>query len=294
VPVTPHRTIRQLLWGCLTLQLLLAVRAAAAQTEAPEAPREPADADATKLACAKAYEMSQRWRQDGKLQQAREQALACAQPACPAVLIGDCTNWLAELDAALASVILEVRDARGQLVTNASVSVDGVPLASALDGRALPLDPGTRAFTVMLPNGKKLQRSLVISEGQKAQLVRFEIPAEPAPAPARPARRGPSALLYGAAAFGVMGGVGFAYFGLQGRADEQNLRDGCAPRCSDADLAPLERTYLAADVSLGIGVVAASLFGYLWLTRDDEPAPATAVGAQITSRSAALSLRKRF
>jgi hypothetical protein len=36
------------------------------------------------------------------------------------VLIGDCTNWLAELDAAIASVILEVRDARGQLVTKAS------------------------------------------------------------------------------------------------------------------------------------------------------------------------------
>jgi hypothetical protein len=289
--------IRQLLRGCLTLQLLLGARAIAAQTSTPEAPEaapEPTEADATKLACAKAYEMSQRWRQDGKLQQAREQALACAQPTCPALLVGDCTNWLSELDAAIASVILEVRDAGGQPVTQASVLVDGQQLTSALDGRALPLDPGTRRFTVRLPDGQTLERSLVVSEGQKGQLLRFELPAAPVPAPAQRGRRGSSALLYGAAAFGVMGGVGFAYFGLQGRADEQNLRDGCAPRCTDQDLAPLERTYLAADISLGVGVVAAGLFGYLWLTRDDDTAPSTAVGAQASGRGAALSFRRTF
>jgi hypothetical protein len=289
--------IRQLLGGCLSLQLLLAATASSAQSTAPEsteASPEPADADATKLACAKAYEMSQRLRQDGKLQQAREQALACAQPACPALLIGDCTNWLAELDAAIASVILEVRDAQGQLLTGAAVSVDGVPLANALDGRALPLDPGTRRFVVTLPGGKKLERSLAISEGQKAQLVRFDVPAEPAPAPVPLRSSGSQALLYGAAAFSVMGGVGFAYFGLQGRADEQKLREGCAPRCSDADLAPLERTYLAADVSLGVGVAALGLLGYLWLTREDEAPARTSLGAQLSSRSATLSYRRAF
>lgn len=286
----------QLVGCCLTLQLLLGARASLAQTspEAPEPAPQAAEPDVTKLACAKAYEMSQRWRQDGKLQRAREQALACAQPACPAVLIGDCTNWLAELDAAIASVILEVRDARGQLVIEASVLVDGQPLASPLDGRALPLDPGMRRFTVTLPNGKTLERSLVVSEGQKSQLVRFELSAEPAAAPVQRSRRGPSALLYGAAAFGVMGGVGFAYFGLQGRADEKDLREGCSPRCTDRDLEPLERTYLAADISLGVGVVAAGLFGYLWLTRSDDAAPATAVGAQASGRGAALSFRQTF
>jgi hypothetical protein len=250
-----------------------------------------ADADATKLRCAHAYEMSQRLKQDGKLQQAREQALVCAQTACPALLSGDCTSWLAELDGAIASVIIDVRDARGQAVPEARVSVDGVAADQLLDGRALPLDPGEWHFRVTLPDGRQLERTLVVVEGKKSQYVRFDVPAPPnAAAPARTSRHAP-VLLYGATALGIMGGVGFAYFGLQGRADERELEDSCAPRCSSSDMAALERTYLAADVSLGVGVVALGALGYLLLTNRDEP---SRVSASVSSHGAGLSFRERF
>ena len=62
----------------------------------------------------------------------------------------------------------------------------------------------------------------------------------------------------------------------------------------DADLAPLERTYLAADVSLGVGAAALGLLGYLWLTHQDEAAPAAALGARVTSRGATLSYQRAF
>lgn len=234
--------------------------------------------------------MSQRLKQDGKLQQAREQALVCAQAACPAVLSGDCTGWLAELDGAIASVIIDVRDAHGQAVPEARLSVDGAPIDQPLGGRALPLDPGEWRFRVTLPDGQQLERALVVVEGKKGQYVRFDVAAPVVAVPARSPRHAPE-LIYGATALSIMGGVGFAYFGLQGRADEQELEDTCAPRCSSSDMAALERSYLVADVSLGVGVVALGALGYLWLTSGDR---ASGVGATVSQRGAGLSFRERF
>jgi hypothetical protein len=98
-------------------------------------------------------------------------------------------------------------------------------------------------------------------------------------------------LLYGSLALGVMGGVGFAYFGLQGKSDEDELDGSCAPRCPQGDIDALRRTYLAADVSLGIGVVALGALGYLWLTNDAET---RSVGVVPTRAGAALGFRERF
>jgi hypothetical protein len=208
------------------------------------------------------------------------------------VLSGDCTAWLGELDGAIASVIVDVRDASGQAIAAARVTVDGADFASNLDGRALPLDPGERRFRVTLPGGGLLERTVTIVEGKKGQYLRFDVappPAPPAPPPAR-GRHAP-ALLYGSLALGVMGGVGFAYFGLQGTSDEDELERSCAPGCPQGDMNALRRTYLAADVSLGVGVVALSAFGYLWLTNDAET---RSVGLLPTHGGAALGFRERF
>ena len=269
--------------------LLLLLPAHAWAQEAPLA--DVAAADATKLRCAHAFEMAQRARQDGKLQEARAQALVCAQAACPAVLSGDCTTWLAELEGAIASVVVEVRDANGQTVPNAQLSVDGTPLTQSLDGRALPVDPGERHFSVVLPDGERLERTLVITEGKKGQYLGFDAAPKVA-AQARTTSRRLSPWAYGAAAASVMGGVGFAYFGLQGRAEENRLDDSCSPRCPRSDVSALERTYLAADVSLGVGVVAFGVLSYLWLTSGTETQ--RAVGATASSAGAALSFRQSF
>jgi hypothetical protein len=263
-----------------------------AHAGAQEAPTAGAEAtDATKLRCAHAFEMSQRARQDGKLQEARAQALVCAQADCPALLSGDCTTWLAELEGAIASVVVEVRDGHGQAVPSAQVSVDGAPLTQSLDGRALPVDPGERHFAVVLPSGERLERTLVVTEGKKGQYLRFDAAPSVAPPPRVPARR-LSPWAYGAAAASVMGGVGFAYFGLQGRAEENRLDDACSPRCPSSDVSALERTYLAADVSLGVGVAAFGVLSYLWLTSGAEPQ--RAVGATASSAGASLSYRQSF
>jgi hypothetical protein len=56
-------------------------------------------------------------------------------------------------------------------------------------------------------------------------------------------------------------------------------------------MAALERKYLAADVSLGVGVVALGALGYLLLTNGDQP---SRVNASVSSHGAGLSFRERF
>ena len=277
---------------CLALWLLVSAPLMAQTPDSSDAANTPASetADATKLRCAHGYEMSQRLRQDGKLQKAREQALSCAQTTCPAVLRADCTTWMAELDSAIASVVVDVRDAHGQPVLAAQVSVDGAALTRSLDGRALPLDPGERHFRVILPSGQLLERNVVVNEGKKGQYLRFDVPPVATQPPATSRQLSPWA--YGATATAVMGGVGFAYFGLQGRAEEQRLDDACAPSCSRSDVSALRRTYVAADVSLGVGIAALGVLSYLWLTSTDEAH--SAVAASASNDGAGLQFRRRF
>jgi hypothetical protein len=278
--------------ACATLCLLWAAPVwaqAPASSAADGASAAPAT-DPTKLRCAQAYEQSQRLRQDGKLRSAREQALVCAQASCPAVLSGDCATWLVELEGAIPSVVVEVRDAQGQALTRAQVSVDGEPLTELLDGRALPLDPGERHFRIALPGGQRLERSVVVTEAKKSQYLRFDVAKAPA-ALVAPRARGLSPWAYGAAAAAVMGGVGFGYFGLQGRAEEQRLDDSCAPRCSRSDISALGRTYAAADVSLGVGLAALGVLSYLWLTNPDDTKRAFVSAGP---RSAGIELQQRF
>ena len=277
--------------------LTLATTVAAQPAEEPKSggtdslAESPAD-DTRKVSCARAYEMSQRLRQEGRLKQAKEQALICAQPACPAVLVGDCTDWMLQLERAVPSVVVEVRDASGRAISDVSVSVDGQALTSALDGRALTLDPGQRLFKVTLPGGRSLARTVIVTEGQQGQRVSFALPPQPGEPIQVRKRSGLSPLVYATGALGVLGVSGFAYFGLSGKGDERTLERRCAPRCTDSELAPLRQRYLAADISLGVGVAALSLFGYLWLTHEEDPS--TGLHAVVSPQGASLGLRERF
>ena len=56
------------------------------------------------------------------------------------------SQWLAEVNAQRPSVVLGVRDAEGHDLIRVKVSVDGVLVASALDGSPLRVDPGQHVF----------------------------------------------------------------------------------------------------------------------------------------------------
>jgi hypothetical protein len=93
-------------------------------------------------ACFEAYETTQSARRDGRLIDAHEAAIVCAADACPRTLSRDCVKWVGELQAILPGLVFDVRLADGSNVTDVTVTMDGKPLRTKLDGKATPVDPG--------------------------------------------------------------------------------------------------------------------------------------------------------
>lgn len=208
----------------------------------------------TKRACAASYEQTQRLRQDGKLVEAHEQAVLCAQSTCPALLTADCARWVDELDQALPSVVVTARDAGGRDLPDLRVMVDGRELPKQRSGLAITLNPGPHRFRFQAPGRAPAEREEVVVQGRKNQMIEVVLGE---PATLTPNEPQPSAQpwLYVTASTSALGAIGSAYFGLIGRAREHDAQNGCAPRCSDDDLRPMKQAYLAADISLGLAAV---------------------------------------
>src|SRR5580698_7948568 len=131
----------------------------------------------TKAQCIEANTRGQDLRRDGHLAAAREQLLACADAACPALVRSDCAHRLDELDAAQPTIVFEVEDAAGKDLTAVAVTVDGKPLADSLSGAALRVDPGARVFTFTVPGQPPVSESLVLREGERQRMERVTIGA---------------------------------------------------------------------------------------------------------------------
>ncbi|WP_437627850.1 hypothetical protein [Sorangium sp. So ce1151] len=145
-----------------------------------------ARAQPSKRACAAAYERAQGLRRDGKLIAAREALIACSQPTCPAAAVADCGPWLAEVEKSLPSVVIAARDAGGRERLDVRVFVDGRLLAAALDGKALPVDPGPHTFRYEPAGGPAVEERVLIREGEKNRAITVILGAPPGGAPPSP------------------------------------------------------------------------------------------------------------
>jgi hypothetical protein len=74
----------------------------------------------------------------------------------------------------------------------------------------------------------------------------------------------------------VVGLGSFGYFGLTGKHQENDLKSTCAPHCKDSEVDAMYRSYLVADVSLGVSLVAASVAGYLLFSTPSGASSSTA------------------
>jgi hypothetical protein len=63
----------------------------------------------------------------------------------------------------------------------------------------------------------------------------------------------------------VLGGASFAYFGLRGHSELSDLRASCLGHCAQDDVDRAWSKLVVADVSLGVGVVAAGVAAWLFL-----------------------------
>jgi hypothetical protein len=99
-------------------------------------------ADVTRAECAAAYERAQYMRRETKLRAVQEALVVCAQQGCPVATRNDCLPWLAEVEAAVPTVVVGVRDENGRDLGGMRISIDGVDMPNGANGIGVPVDPG--------------------------------------------------------------------------------------------------------------------------------------------------------
>lgn len=223
--------------------------------------------------CATAAEQAQRLRAEKKLRAARQQVILCARDVCPTVIRNDCSKWLRDVDAALPTVIIRVRDMNEKDLLAVRVIVDGQPFAGQLDGTAQPVDTGPHTFRYESDGMEPYEEQVLISQGEKDRVLKVQLkpkggavtpkqpdgnqPDSPPHVPDKPSS-GPGV---GPWIIGGIGAAGLLAFGIletTGQLGYSSLRSGCgatAQKCTEDDVAPVRLQLQLAVVGLAIGVV---------------------------------------
>jgi hypothetical protein len=127
-------------------------------------------ADTSKEACVDAHSRGQDARDQGKITLARKLFLTCAQSGCPAAVQGDCARFADDLSNLQPTVNFVARDSNGNDLPNTTVYVDGMLVATTIDGKPVDIDPGNH--TVKFSNGGKDEIvTVVIGSGEKGRVV---------------------------------------------------------------------------------------------------------------------------
>jgi hypothetical protein len=144
------------------------------------------------VTCGDAFDQSQVKRDDGKLLEARRLLRVCSGPSCSPTQQKLCSEWLADVEARVPSFILSATDDSGADLVDVTVTMDGVQVATRLDGRALDVDPGPHSLLFELPDGKAVRTKAFAGERGKGKVVSVVLgrPHEP-PAGAEPPNPSP-------------------------------------------------------------------------------------------------------
>jgi hypothetical protein len=247
-----------------------------------------ASAAADDAACIAASEQALALRKQGSLHRALEQLAVCADARCPDEVKVECAKRIDAVGSVMPTVVFAAKDGAGNDLPAVTVTMDGAPLLTVLDGRPVAVDPGAHSFRFETTGQPPLEKSLVIREGEKDRrelLVLGQAPA-PTPPPSVPPSIVPSstpsswstqktlALVTGGV--GLVGvGLGIAY-GLyassaQNREKTDCPRAGCAqPAQGTEDYNTAKKDATGSTVSFIAGGVLVAAGAVLWLTA---PAP---------------------
>ena len=186
---------------------------------------------------------------------------------CPDFVRPDCSRWLSEVDAQMPTIVVAAKDADGNDTTDVAVTVDGNRVADLLDGRPIPMDPGAHNVRFEHAGVAPIERRIVIQQGIKNRPIEvsFQVGGpEPQPPsyPAGPEQvNGPNytLLVLGSvfAGLSIPAFVSFAVFGLKGKAEADDLNNGCGNTeagCPAGLVDDAENKLVIADVSLGVGI----------------------------------------
>jgi hypothetical protein len=233
-------------------------------------------------ACIKASIDAQEMRSAGRWASAKEALAICSDPACPAMIRHDCSQWMAEITAATPTIVLGAVDASGTDLTDFQVFVDNTEMTSRVSAQAIPVDPGAHVVRYVRAGSTPVERQFVVREGEKARsLVVTMTPVNgaagaPLPVPPAEAPHGfwtntRAAVALGAVAI-VTAGVGafFAYEDVTHTSvlDSECLHGACPPGSPNRDRVPSQVTTVNAEraltgVSFGLGAAALAAMTYV-------------------------------
>jgi len=244
-------------------------------------------------------------RKQGKLVDARKMLVTCAVDACGADIKGTCTQRIAEITAALPTIVVLAKDGAGNDLAGVKVTVDGVALSAPLDGRAMTLDPGKHVFKLEATGQTPVEKELVLAEREKDRREVVVIGPPPAGAPAAPSTL-PSTPPPAAADSSswstqktlalVAGGVGIVglglgtVFGLQASSKWSSAQSDCGSGCgpnapAQGEKSDAQNAGTLSTVGFAVGGVALAGAVVLWFTApsggDASPPPTTARGWQL-------------
>ena len=244
----------------------------------------------TKEACIAAFDNAQRARRSGHFRDARAELLTCSQQQCPAIVRADCAGVLRQVEEAQPTIVLKASDAKGNDLTDVTVSLDGEKLATSLDGRAVPVDPGKLSLVFERPPWEPVTVDVVIAEAEKSRIIQATLgPPVPAEAPVardegpRPKRGAVGYVVPGALAVAGAGALVFAGLTRMSLGDQaDDLRARCAPDCSQAERDRMSSDLVLANVMLGAGIGALVLAAASWFVlapKGPSPRAQTTFGA---------------
>jgi hypothetical protein len=239
--------------------------------------------------CAAAAEDAQKLRDEGKYRRAREQMLVCARDVCPGPIKSDCGKWLTDVDRDAPTVVFGAKDSKGDLA-DVKVTMDGVSVQDRLDGKPVLVDSGEHTFKFETKDGQVQEQKVVLRAAEKARPIIVTFGAGTSGHPTsnnggtsgNGDQGGGGGSLVLPIALGVLavGGItSFAVFGLIGKGDVDDLQK-CKPNCNPNDVDSARTKLIIADISLGIGVVAAAVSAYLFITHKSSADATVKTGAQ--------------
>jgi hypothetical protein len=191
------------------------------------------------------------------------------------------------VQAAIPTIVLAADDGEGRDITDVSVKSGDAVVVERLDGRAIEFDPGTYDFRFERsdkgPSGAPRTMTVhqVLREGEKNRVVRasFKSPVtvSTAPSPAAPQRRPAGYVVPAVLAVVGLAGLGTAiYSRVSFNNNVNDLRDSCAPECTQSQRSDLSSKVVTANVAFGIGIGAVALAGLTWFLLAPRPAVRTA------------------
>ncbi|HEY5924443.1 MAG TPA: hypothetical protein VIV11_22350 [Kofleriaceae bacterium] len=267
----------------------------------------------SKEACVDAHSRGQDARDQGKITLARKLFLTCAQSGCPAAVQGDCARFADDLSNIQPTVNFVARDGNGNDLPNTSVYVDGMLVATQIDGRPVDIDPGNH--TVKFSNsGKDEIVTVVIGSGEKGRVVsaRFgsatTVSNNASSSTVAPKKSGPKTTHpKGAMLVAISGGVialagGGVYF--YGRSQMPSVCDlgthECAAPPGDPvfdDASSAASTMNLGMITAGVGV-AALAGGLVWYfagaKTEKESSDAQAIAPWVNNHGGGVSVLGRF